>query len=147
MSFGLRRGSSSDDVPPQRTRVGSLSSRAYGVPSVVGTTKRVVVVANNSQNPTAVVPGVENENNVKRAAFGSSTGRTTGGGGKENVARTGPGSRPSSARPASRVSVERAPLQVPSCGVFFLFFFFFPLRSSPPPTRQYEYLVVTRLQC
>ena len=113
MSFGLRRGSSSDDVPPQRTRVGSLSSRASGVPSVVGTTKRVVVVANNSQNPTAVVPGVEKENNVKRAAFGSSTG-TTGGGGKENVARNGPGSRPSSARPASRVSVERAPLQVPS---------------------------------
>lgn len=123
MSFGQRRGSSSDDVPPPRTRPGSLSSRASGVPSVIGTSKRVGVVGNNAQQNTTAA-GAAKEN-VKRAAFGSSVTTAAGGpnSGKENVARNG-ATRPSSARSATRVSVERAPLQV--CQRPDVHFFFIP---------------------
>jgi hypothetical protein len=107
MSFGQRRDSSADDVPPPpRARPGSLSSRASGVGAVVGTSKNVQV-----QNTTAAAGGAAKENaHAKKAAFGSSAATAAAAAsGKENAARN---VRPSSARPAARVSVERAPLQV-----------------------------------
>ena len=135
MSFGQRRGLSSDDAPPPRTRTGSLSARASGVPSVVGISKRVGGTATDNSTDdgvsclrqgTAVGGGVgaRGEHDVKRVA-------TTAALGKENVTR---GGRPSSARPATRVSVERAPPQVRHA----LDFSYFPPHPRPlPPTPGY----------
>ena len=88
--------------PAGGARPGSLSARAAVVGTVAPTTKRV---SNASAPPAGTTPA---GTAAKRSVMGPGGSTTAAPAGKENATRT----RPASARPAARVSNQRAPLQV-----------------------------------